>query len=91
MNEQLILVVPLMYVVLQWAALSQMRDRWHMAAMLPAVLMGLSLLLVVVGIIVNLDIALVGLMVGLPAATAYLLVLWPLYIMLCRDKRRTTP
>lgn len=88
MNGQLIFAVPLLYVVLQWAALSRMRDGWHVAAMLPAVIMGLALLLVILGIIVHFDVALIGLMFGLPAATLYLIVLWPLYMMLCRDKHR---
>lgn len=87
MNGQLILGVPLLYVVLQWAALSQMRGGWQVAAMLPATLMGLALVLMIVGIIVHFDIALLGLMVGLPAATLYLMVLWPLYILLGRGRR----
>lgn len=89
MNGQLILVVPLLYVVLQWAALNRMRDGWQLAALFPAVIMGVALLLVIIGIIVHFDIALLGLMFGLPAATLYLLVLLPLHLMMVGGKSRS--
>lgn len=84
MSGQVVLIVPVLYVVLQWAALNKMRDGWHVAALLPAVVMFAALLLMVVGIVAQVDLALLAVMLGLPIATAYLLVLWPLHLMLGR-------
>ena len=82
MKEQIVLIVPILYIVLQWTALSRMRNGWHVAALMPAVFMLAALLLMVVGLLANVDVALLALMIGLPLATAYLLVLWPLHMVL---------
>ena len=84
MTGQFILVVPILYVALQWAALHKMKDGWQTAALLPAVFMAAALILMVVGLLTSVDLALVALMLGLPLATAYLLVLWPLHLVLGR-------
>ena len=84
MTGQIILIVPILYVVLQWAALYRMRDGWHVAALLPAVFLSAALLIMIGGIILGIDFALLILMFGLPLATAYLIVLWPLHFMLGR-------
>ncbi|MEM6824678.1 MAG: hypothetical protein AAF566_06175 [Pseudomonadota bacterium] len=84
MTGQIVLAVPLLYVVLQWTALHRMRDGWHVAALLPAVFMCAALLFMVVGLVTSIDLALVGLMIGLPLATTYLMILWPLHMMLGR-------
>ncbi len=85
MSAQIILLVPILYVALQWAALHKMRDGWHIAALLPAVLMGVALLFMVVGLLASADLALLALMIGLPMATAYLMILWPLHLVLGRN------
>lgn len=82
MTEQIILIVPILYIVLQWTALSRMRDGWHVAALMPAVFMLAALILMVFGLLANADIALLALMIGLPLATGYLLILWPLHLVL---------
>lgn len=84
MSSQIILIVPILYVALQWAALHRMRDGWHIAALLPALVMAVALLFMVVGLIASADLALLALMIGLPLATIYLIVLWPLHLMLGR-------
>lgn len=81
----LILILPLVYVALQWAALSRMRRGWQVAALFPAVCMGAALAAMAVGIAAGSDLAAVGLMLGLPVATAYLLILWPLHFVLSAD------
>lgn len=85
MTGHLILGVPILYVVLQWAALHKMRNGWHVAAVLPAVCMTGALLLMIVGIVAGADLALLAIMIGLPLATAYLLILWPLHLVLSRQ------
>lgn len=82
MTGQVILIVPILYVVLQWAALNRMRDGWQVAALLPAFFMGAALALVAIGLLAGADLALLALMFGLPVATIYLLVLWPLHMVL---------
>ena len=84
MTAQIILIVPLLYIILQWTALYRMRDGWHVAALLPAFFMCAALLFMVIGLVTNVDLALIALMIGLPLATTYLLILWPLHMVLGR-------
>ena len=78
----LILLLPLLYITLQWAALARMQGAWQVAALLPAIFMTAALGLMVVGIAAQADFAAMALMIGLPAATMYLVVLWPLHFAL---------
>ena len=85
MTATLILLLPLVYITLQWAALSRMQGGWQVAALMPAVFMAAALGLMVVGIVAQMDLAAMVLMVGLPLATLYLIILWPLHLALSGD------
>ena len=85
MTGQIIILVPILYVALQWTALHKMKDGWQVAALLPAVMMAGALVVMALGLLTHADIALLALMLGLPIATAYLLVLWPLHLILGRQ------
>ena len=75
MSAAIVLLLPLVYVALQWAALRRMRHGWQLAAIAPAAGMAAALAVLAVGIAIGADFAAVGLMLGLPLATGYLLVL----------------
>lgn len=81
----LFLGLPVLYVTLQWLALRRMRAGWHMAAWLPIYFLALALAVMAIGIASNGTLAALALMLGLPAATAYLLILWPLHLILSRE------
>jgi hypothetical protein len=83
--ETLLLLVPVLYVALQWSALKRMRHGWRMAATLPVVAMLAALAVFVVGIVTNASMAAMWLVLGLPAATLYLVLLLPLHWMIARD------
>ncbi|MEM0946248.1 MAG: hypothetical protein AAGK37_02500 [Pseudomonadota bacterium] len=85
MTATLILLLPLVYVALQWAALSRMRRGWQVAALFPAICMAAALAAMAVGIAAGSDLAAAGLMLGLPLATAYLMILWPLHFVLSAE------
>lgn len=85
MNGIIIVLVPIVYITLQWAALARMRDGWQVAAVLPAAFMFGALLLLVVGLLTQADLAAAAVIIGLPLATAYLIVLWPLHLALHRN------
>ena len=81
----LILLLPLLYITLQWAALARMQGAWQVAALLPAIFMTAALCLMIVGIAAQADFAAMAVMFGLPAATIYLIVLWPIHLALKRN------
>lgn len=81
-------VIPILYVVLQLLALGLMRSNWQFAATLPALAMGASLTMFILGILTNAGGAAVWLVLGLPVATAYLLFLLPIYFLVGRMPRR---
>lgn len=72
----------MLYVILQWAALMRMRGSWHVAAMIPAMVMGAALGLMAVGIAAGASLPAAVFVFALPAATAYLAILWPLHLAL---------
>ncbi len=80
----LLLLIPVIYVILQWSALRRMRDGWRMAAALPGILMGACLLILIFGIAMNANMAAIWFVLGLPVATVYLLLLLPLHWMMSR-------
>lgn len=82
LSATLILILPLIYVILQWAALARMEGRWQTAALMPAMFMAAALAAMAFGIAARIDAAALALMLGLPLATLYLLVLWPLHLAL---------
>lgn len=81
---EIILTLPVLYVVLQWAALRRMERRWRTAAMLPGVCMAAALMLFVIGMVTNAGFAPIALVLGLPAATLYLLLLVPIHWIAAR-------
>jgi hypothetical protein len=83
--ETLLLLMPVLYVALQWSALKRMRHGWRYAAALPVIAMGLALAVFVVGIVTNASMAAIWLVLGLPVATVYLVLLLPLHWMIARD------
>lgn len=83
-SANLLLLIPFLYVVLQWSALRRMRDGWRTAAVIPGVLMGASLAIFAVGIATNASMATIWLVLGLPISTLYLLLLLPLHWMMSR-------
>lgn len=85
MDAKLVLLIPVLYVALQCAALSRMRDNWQMAAVMPAAFMLLSLGIFVLGIVTGASSAAMWLILGLPAATIYLVFLLPLHWALHSD------
>lgn len=85
---QMIFLLPLLYVVLQWLALRRMREAWQVAAALPAVFMAAALAVFVIGILTGADLASLWLVLGMPAATAYLLLLFPIHWALSGGSRR---
>lgn len=84
MTGAIFLGLPALYITLQWLALRRMRAGWHMAAWLPVYFLALALAVMAIGIASNGTLATIALMVGLPVATAYLLILWPLHLLLNR-------
>lgn len=78
-SDPVVLVLPLVYLALQIAALGWMPERWRDAAAWPAVAMGGALILFPVGIVVNAAIAPALLSLALPVASVYLAALWLLY------------
>lgn len=84
MTALVFLGLPVLYVTLQWLALRRMRAGWHMAAWLPVYFLALALAVMAIGIASNGTLATLALLVGLPTATAYLLILWPLHLILGR-------
>ena len=83
--DTVLILVPVLYVALQWSALKRMRDGWRWAATIPAAAMMAALAIFVVGIATNADMAAIWLVLGLPLATAYLVLLLPLHWMVARD------
>lgn len=83
--DTILLLVPILYVALQWSALRRMRHGWRWAATLPAAAMLAALAIFVLGIATNADMAAIWLVLGLPVATAYLVLLLPLHWMVARD------
>ena len=77
-------IIPVLYVALQWLALRQMQNQWHMAAFAPVLAMAAALSLFIIGIALNSSGATIWLVLGLPAATAYLLFLLPAYWLMAR-------
>jgi hypothetical protein len=82
--ETLLLLVPVLYVALQWSALRRMRHGWRWAAALPVIAMLAALAVFVVGIATNANMAAMWLVLGLPVATLYLVLLLPLHWMIAR-------
>jgi hypothetical protein len=83
--ETLLLLVPVLYVALQWSALRRMRNGWRLAAAIPVAAMLAALAVFAVGIAVNANMAAIWLVLGLPLATLYLVLLLPLHWMVARD------
>jgi hypothetical protein len=83
--ETLLLLVPVLYVALQWSALRRMRHGWRWAAAVPVMAMLAALAIFVVGIATNANMAAMWLVLGLPVATVYLVLLLPLHWMIARD------
>ena len=79
-----VIILPMLYIALQYAALKRMRAGWQVAALLPVALISLSLLVLILGLIAGVDMAMAAVLLGLPAATLYLMVLLPLYFALRR-------
>jgi hypothetical protein len=82
--ETLLLLVPVLYVALQWSALKRMRHGWRYAAAFPVIAMFLALAIFVVGIVTNANMAAIWLVLGLPLATVYLVLLLPLHWMFAK-------
>ena len=78
-SDPVILVLPLIYLALQIAALGWMPEGWRNAAAWPAFAMGGALVLLPVGIVLNAAIAPALLSLALPAASVYLAALWLVY------------
>lgn len=83
--ETFLILLPVIYVALQWSALQRMRDGWRWAAALPVIAMALALAVFIVGMLTNASMAALWLMLGLPLATLYLVLLLPLHWMVSRD------
>lgn len=83
--ETLLLLLPVLYVALQWSALRRMRDGWRLAAAVPVAAMLAALAVFVVGIVTNASMAEMWLVLGLPMATLYLVLLVPLHWLVVRD------
>jgi membrane-anchored protein YejM (alkaline phosphatase superfamily) len=83
-TAKVILLIPVLYVALQWAALRRMRHGWQVAAALPALFMAAALAVFVIGILTGASMAAMWLVLGLPAATVYLLILLPLHWAIVR-------
>jgi hypothetical protein len=83
--ETLLLLVPVLYVALQWSALKRMRHGWRYAAAFPVIAMLAALAVFVVGIVTNANMAAMWLVLGLPVATLYLVLLLPLHWIVARD------
>lgn len=82
--ETIILLIPAIYLGLQWIALKRMQDGWRKAAVFPVIFMAGALAFFVLGIATNASMASVWLVLGLPAATLYLLCLFPLHWLAAR-------
>ena len=78
-SDPVILVLPLIYLTLQIAALGWMPEGWRAAAAWPAFAMGGALILFPVGIVLNAAIAPALLALALPVAAVYLAALWLVY------------
>jgi hypothetical protein len=83
--ETLLLLVPVLYVALQWSALRRMRNGWRWAAAIPVAAMLAALAVFAVGIATNANMAAIWLVLGLPLATLYLVLLLPLHWIVARD------
>lgn len=79
-----VILLPIVYILLQWIALRRMQAGWQTAALLPAALMALALFVMVLGLAAGADLAVAAVFLGLPAATLYLLILLPLHSALGR-------
>lgn len=86
---QMIILLPLSYIILQWWALQRMRESWQVAAAVPAVFMAVGLAVFVIGILTGADLAAVWLVLGMPLATAYLVLLLPIHWAMGGGARRT--
>ncbi len=82
--ETLLLMVPVVYIGLQWSALRRMRNGWRLAATFPVIAMLAALALFVIGMFTNASLATVWLVLGLPLATLYLVCLLPLHWFVSR-------
>jgi hypothetical protein len=83
--ETLLLLVPVLYVALQWSALRRMRNGWRWAAAIPVAAMLAALAVFAVGIATNANMTAIWLVLGLPVATLYLVLLLPLHWIVARD------
>ena len=83
--ETLLLLLPVLYVALQWSALRRMRHGWRWAAAIPVMAMLAALAVFVVGIATNANMAAMWLVLGLPVATVYLSLLLPLHWIVARE------
>ena len=83
--ETLLLLVPVLYVALQWSALRRMRNGWRWAAAIPVAAMLAALAVFAVGIATNANMTAIWLVLGLPLATLYLVLLLPLHWIVARD------
>lgn len=82
--DNVILLVPALYLALQWSALRRMQAGWRRAAIVPVVCMAVALVFFAIGIVTNASMASVWLVLGLPAATLYLLFLFPIHWLAVR-------
>lgn len=78
-SDPVVLVLPLVYLALQIAALAWMPERWRQAAAWPAFAMGGALILLPVGIVLNAAIVPALFALALPVASVYLAALWLVY------------
>ena len=83
--ETLLLLIPVVYIALQWSALKRMRNGWRLAATFPVIAMLAALALFVIGMFTNASLATMWLVLGLPVATVYLVCLLPLHWIVSRD------
>ncbi len=83
--DNLLLLIPVVYVILQWSALRRMNHGWRLAAIMPALAMAAALAIFVIGIATNAGMAAMWLVLGLPLATLYLIVLFPIHWIVGRD------
>lgn len=75
-SDTAIIILPLVYLALQIAAVGWLPGPWLRAASLPVVVMGVALVLFPVGIVLNIAVAPMLLALALPAASIYLAALW---------------
>ena len=84
MTQAIILSLPLLYAGLQFAALRRMQDGWRRAAMVPALMVAGALAILILGLLARSALPALALTAGLPLATLYLLILFPLHLLLAR-------